>query len=43
LYRWVRRTVIWPHLDRQIFLLVLIMAVQFGTSMLSRTLSAAVF
>jgi len=36
LYRWVRRTVIWPHLDRQIFLLLLIMVVQFGASMLSR-------
>ena len=36
LYRWVRRTVSWPHLDRQIFLLLLIMAVQFGTSQLSR-------
>jgi two-component system LytT family sensor kinase len=36
LYRWVRRTVSWPHLDRQIFLLLLIMAVQFCTSQLSR-------
>ena len=36
LYRWVRRTVSWPHLDRQIFLLLLIMVVQFGTSQLSR-------
>ena len=35
IYRWVRRTVKRPHLDRQIFLLVLLMAVQFGTSMLS--------
>ncbi len=36
LYRWVRRTVSWPHLDRQIFLLLLIMALQFCTSQLSR-------
>jgi two-component system LytT family sensor kinase len=36
LYRWIRRTVTWPHLDRQIFLLVLIMATQFATSLLSR-------
>ena len=36
LYRWIRRTVSWPHLDRQIFLLVLIMATQFATSLLSR-------
>jgi two-component system LytT family sensor kinase len=35
IYRWIRRTVIWPHLDRQIFLLMLIMVVQFGTSLLS--------
>ena len=35
IYRWVRRTVKHPHLDRQIFLLVLLMAVQFGTSVLS--------
>jgi two-component system LytT family sensor kinase len=35
IYRWVRRTVTHPHLDRQIFLLVLLMAVQFGTSLLS--------
>jgi two-component system LytT family sensor kinase len=35
IWRWVSRTVQWPHLDRQIFLLVLLMAVQFGTSMLS--------
>ncbi len=34
LYRWVRRTS-WPHVDRQIFLLMLIMVVQFGTSLLS--------
>jgi two-component system LytT family sensor kinase len=36
IYRWVRRTVTHPHLDRQIFLLVLLMAVQFCTSLLSR-------
>ena len=35
IYRWVRRTVKHPHLDRQIFLLVLLMATQFGTSVLS--------
>jgi two-component system LytT family sensor kinase len=35
LYRWIRRTVTWPHLDRQIFLLVIIMATQLGTSVLS--------
>jgi len=35
IYRWVRRTVKRPHLDLQIFLLVLLMAVQFGTSLLA--------
>ena len=35
LYRWIRRTVAWPHLDRQMFLLVLLMATQFTTSLLS--------
>jgi two-component system LytT family sensor kinase len=35
IYRWIRRTVSWPHLDRQIFLLVLIMLVQFGASLLA--------
>jgi two-component system LytT family sensor kinase len=35
IYRWVMRTVTHPHLDRQIFLLVLISALQFGTSALS--------
>ena len=35
LYRWIRRTVTWPHLDRQIFLLLIIMATQFLTSLLS--------
>lgn len=35
LYRWIRRTVSWPHLDRQIFLLLLIMATQFVVSVLS--------
>jgi two-component system, LytTR family, sensor kinase len=36
IYRWIRRTVKWPHLDRQIFLLVLIMAVQFIASLISK-------
>ncbi len=36
IYRWLRRKVKSPHLDGQMLLLVLIMAVQFGTSMLSR-------
>jgi two-component system LytT family sensor kinase len=36
IYRWIRRTVKWPHLDRQIFLLVLIMAVQLTTSLISK-------
>ena len=36
LYRWVRRNLQQPQLDRQILLLVLITAVQFCTSMLSR-------
>lgn len=36
IYRWVRRTVEYPHLDRQIFLLVLLMGVQFCTSMFAR-------
>jgi len=35
LYRWIRRTVTWPYLDRQMFLLVLIMATQYATSVLS--------
>jgi two-component system LytT family sensor kinase len=35
IYRWVRRTVKRPHLDRQIFLLVLLMGAQFGTSLLT--------
>ncbi len=35
IYRWVRRTVSWPHLDRQIFLLVLLMAVQAGASVVA--------
>jgi two-component system LytT family sensor kinase len=35
LYRWIRRTVTWPHLDRQIFLLLLLMVTQFATSLLS--------
>jgi two-component system LytT family sensor kinase len=32
IYRWVRRTVTWPYLDRQIFLLVLLMATQLAAS-----------
>ena len=35
LYRWIRRTVTWPHLDRQMFLLILIMVTQYATSLLS--------
>jgi two-component system LytT family sensor kinase len=35
LYRWVMRTVTHPHLDRQIFLLVLMTVVQFFASVLS--------
>jgi two-component system LytT family sensor kinase len=35
LYRWVMRTVTHPHLDRQIFLLVLMTLVQFFTSVLA--------
>jgi two-component system LytT family sensor kinase len=35
IYRWVRRTVTRPHFDRQILLLMLVMALQFGTSVLS--------
>ncbi len=35
IYRWVMRTVSHPHLDRQIFLLVLIGATQFAVSALS--------
>jgi two-component system LytT family sensor kinase len=36
LYRWVTRNLRRPQFDRQILLLVLITAMQFGTSMLSR-------
>lgn len=36
IYRWIRRTVKFPHLDRQIFLLVLIMAVQLAASLISK-------
>src|SRR6185437_6726364 len=36
LYQWVTRTLRRPHFDRQIMLLVLITAMQFATSMLSR-------
>jgi two-component system LytT family sensor kinase len=35
LYRWVMRTVTHPHLDRQIFLLVMMTVVQFFASVLS--------
>ena len=42
IYHWVTRNLREPQLDRQILLLVLITAMQFGTSMLSRLLSAAV-
>jgi len=35
LYRWIRRTVTWPHLDRQIFLLILLMVTQFSTSLIA--------
>jgi len=35
LYRWIRRTVTWPFLDRQMFLLVLIMVTQYATSLFS--------
>lgn len=36
IYRWIRRTLTRLHLDRQISLLLLIMAVQLATSLLSR-------
>jgi two-component system LytT family sensor kinase len=36
LYQWVTRNLRKPQLDRQILLLLLIMAMQFGTSMLAR-------
>ena len=36
IYRWVTRNLRQPQLDRQILLLVLITAMQFVTSMLSR-------
>ncbi len=36
IYRWIRRNLEHPQLDRQIFLLVLITVVQFATSLLSR-------
>ncbi|MCU1319910.1 MAG: signal transduction histidine kinase, LytS [Edaphobacter sp.] len=35
IYRWVTRNLRRPHLDRQILLLVMIAAMQFGTSMIS--------
>ena len=36
IYRWFRRTVQYPHVDRQISLLMLLMGVQFATSVLGR-------
>ena len=36
IYRWITRNLKRPHLDRQILLLMLITALQFGTSQLSR-------
>ena len=36
LYRWVTRNLPRPHLDRQVLLLLLITAMQFGSSLLSR-------
>jgi two-component system LytT family sensor kinase len=36
IYRWVTRNLRRPHLDRQILLLLLVTAMQFGTSMLAR-------
>jgi two-component system LytT family sensor kinase len=43
IYRWIRRTVRFPHLDRQIFLLVLIMAVQLTASLISKFYSTRYF
>jgi two-component system LytT family sensor kinase len=43
LYRWVTRNLRRPHLDRQILLLMLITAMQFGTSMLGRRYPARYF
>jgi two-component system LytT family sensor kinase len=43
LYRWVRRTVEFPHLDRQIFLLVLLTAVQFALSVISHLRPRSLF
>ncbi|HSU19355.1 MAG TPA: histidine kinase [Acidobacteriaceae bacterium] len=43
IYRWIRRTVKWPHLDRQIFLLVLIMAVQLLLGFVSSLYSVRYF
>jgi two-component system LytT family sensor kinase len=36
IYRWVTRTLRRPHLDRQILLLILVVSIQFGTSLLGR-------
>jgi two-component system LytT family sensor kinase len=43
IYQWVTRNLRKPQLDRQILLLVLIMAMQFATSMLSRAYPARFF
>jgi len=43
LYQWVTRNLRKPHLDRQILLLVLIMVMQFATSMLARAYPARFF
>ena len=43
IYRWIRRTVKFPHLDRQILLLVLIMAVQLIASLISKFYSTRYF
>ena len=43
IYRWIRRTVIHPHLDRQIALLMCIMATQLGTSIIARLYPRAYF
>jgi two-component system LytT family sensor kinase len=43
IYQWVTRNLRRPHLDRQILLLVLITAMQFATSMLSRAYPSRFF
>ena len=42
-YRWVRGTVTYPHLDRQMLLLLVIMVVQFSTSLMSQLYPQQVF